>query len=50
MLILNPTTQLVVVNLYTIYEVSILTGFGDISDDKMLRNYGKTDGWKDGQM
>ena len=32
--IFNPTIQLVVVNLYTKYEVSILNGCGDISDEK----------------
>ena len=30
----NPTIQLVVVNLYTKYEVSILHGCGDIFDEK----------------
>ena len=32
--IFNPTIQLVVVNLYTIYEVSIFNGCGDIFDEK----------------
>ena len=32
--ICNPTTQLVVVDLYTKYEVSILNGCGDIFDEK----------------
>ena len=32
--IVNPTIQLVVVNLYTKYEVSILNGCGDIFDEK----------------
>ena len=32
--IFNPTIQLVVVNLYTKYEVSIFKGYGDIFDDK----------------
>ena len=32
--IFNPTIQLVVVNLYTKYEVSILNGCGDIFDEK----------------
>ena len=32
--IFNPTTQLVVVNLYTKFEVSILNGCGDIFDEK----------------
>ena len=32
--IINPTMQLVVVNLYTKYEVSILNGCGDTFDEK----------------
>ena len=32
--IFNPTIQLVVLNLYTKYEVSILNGCGDIFDEK----------------
>ena len=32
--IFNPMIQLVVVNLYTKYEVSILNGCGDIFDQK----------------
>ena len=32
--IFNPTMQLVVVNLYTKFEVSILNGCGDIFDKK----------------
>ena len=32
--IFNPTIHLVVVNLYTKYEVSILNGCGDIFDEK----------------
>ena len=43
MLICNRTIQLVVVDLYTKYEVSILNGCGDIFDEKVLRNYGTTD-------
>ena len=46
--ICNPTIQLVVVDLYTKYEVSILNGCGDIFDEKVLRNYGMTDGRTDG--
>ena len=42
--ICNPTIQLVVVDLYTKYEVSILNGCGDIFDEKVLWNYGRTDG------
>ena len=34
MLICNPTIQLVVANLYTKFEVSILNGCGDIYDEK----------------
>ena len=49
MLICNPTIQLVVVDLYTKYEVSILNGCGDILDEKVLQNYGRTDGRKDGR-
>ena len=32
--IFNPTIQLVIVNLYTRFEVSILNGCGDIFDEK----------------
>ena len=32
--IFNPTIQLVVLNLYTKFEVSILNGCGDIFDEK----------------
>ena len=46
--IFNPTIQLVHVDLYTKYEVSILNGCGDIFDEKVLRNYGRTDGRTDG--
>ena len=42
-LILNPTIQLAIVNLYTKYIVSILNRFADIFDEKVLRNYGRTD-------
>ena len=45
--ICNPTIQLVVVDLYTKYEVSILNGCGDIFDEKVLWNYGRTDGITD---
>ena len=48
--ICNPTIQLVVVDLYTKYEVSILNCCGDIFDEKELRNYGRTDGRNHGQM
>ena len=46
--IFNPTIQHVIVNLYTKFEVSILSGCGDIFDEKVLRNYGRTDGRTDG--
>ena len=46
--ICNPTIQLVVVDLYTKYEVFILNGCGDIFDEKVLRNYGRMDGRMDG--
>ena len=35
-LILYPTIQLVIVNLYTKYKVCILNSFGDIFDEKVL--------------
>ena len=35
-------------DLYTKYEVSILNGYGDMFDEKVLRNYGRTDGRTDG--
>ena len=47
--ICNPTIQLVVVDLHTKYEVSILNACGDIFDEKVLWNYGRTDGRKDGR-
>ena len=46
--IFNLTIQFVVVNLYTKFKVSILNGCGDIFDEKVLRNYGRTDGRTDG--
>ena len=51
--ICNPTIQLVVVDLYTKYEVSILNGCGDIFDEKCYgitegRTEGRTDGRTDG--
>ena len=45
--ICNPAIQLVVVDLYTKYEVSILNGCGDIFDEKVLRYYGRTVGTTD---
>ena len=47
--ICNPTIQLVIVNLFTKYEVSILNGCGDIFDEKVLRNYRRMDGRTDGK-
>ena len=47
--VLNPTIQLFVVYLYAKYEHSILNDYGDIFDEKMLRNYGRTDERKDGR-
>ena len=35
--IFNPTMQLVIVNLYTKFEVSILNSCGDISDENLER-------------
>ena len=46
-LILNLTIQLVIVNLYIKYEVSILNSFRDIFDENVLRNYGRTEGRTD---
>ena len=48
--VLFSTLQLVVVYLYTKYEHFNLNGSGDIFDEKVLQTYGRTDGWKDGQM
>ena len=41
--VLNLTIQLVIVYLYTKNEHFILNGSGDIYDEKVLRNYGRTD-------
>ena len=41
--ICDSTIQLVVVELFTKYEVSILNGCGNVFDEKVLRNYGRTD-------
>ena len=50
MFICNPTIQLVVVDLYTKYEVSILNGCGDIFDEKVLRiTEGRTEGRTEAQ-
>ena len=47
-LVCNPTIRLVILNLYTKYDVSSLQGCGEIFDEKVLRNYGRTDGRTDG--
>ena len=49
MLICNPTIQLVVMDLYTKYEVSVLNGCGDKSVTE-LRKDGRKDGRNHGQM
>ena len=49
-LICNPMIQHVIINLYTKYDFSSLHGCGEIFDEKVLRNYRKTDGRKDGRM
>ena len=48
--VLKPTIQLVIVYLYTKYEHFILNGSGDIFDEKVLQNYGRTDGQMEGRM
>ena len=40
--IFNPTIQLVIVNLYTKFKVSILNGCGDISDEKFGKKEKRT--------
>ena len=42
-LVCNPTIQHVVINLYTKYDSSSLQGCGEIFDEKVLWNYGRTD-------
>ena len=44
--IFNPTIQLVVVNLYSKFEVSILNGCGDIFDEKSGETEKRTNIWK----
>ena len=46
-LVCNPTIQHVIINLYTKYDSSSLHGCGEIFDEKVLRNYGRTDGQTD---
>ena len=45
----NPMIQHVIINMYTKYDFSSLLGCGGIFDEEMLRNYGRTDGRKDGR-
>ena len=47
-LVCNPTIQHVIIKLYTKYDSSSLQGCGEIFDEKVLRNYGRTDGRTDG--
>ena len=47
-LVCNPTIRYVIINLYTQYDSSSLQGCGEIFDEKVLRNYGRTDGRTDG--
>ena len=48
-LVCNPTIQHVIINLYTKYDFSTLQDCGEIFDEKVLRNYGRTEGQKDGR-
>ena len=48
-LVCNPMIQHVIINLYTKYDFSSLQGCGEIFDEKVLRNYGRTDGRTDGR-
>ena len=47
-LVCNPTKQHVIINLYSKYDSSSFQGCGEIFDEKVLRNYGRTDGRTDG--
>ena len=47
-LVCNPTIQHVIINLYTKYDSSSLQGCGEIFDEKVLKNYGRTNGRTDG--
>ena len=47
-LVCNPTIQHVIINMYTKYDSSSLQDCGEIFDEKVLRNYGRTDGRTDG--
>ena len=42
-LVCNPIIQHVIINLYTKYDSSSLQGCGEIFDEKVLRNNGRTD-------
>ena len=42
-LVCNPTIQHVIINMYTKYDSSSLQDCGEIFDEKVLRNYGRTD-------
>ena len=44
-LVCNPTMQHVIINLYTNYDFSSLQECGEIFDEKVLRNYGRTEWW-----
>ena len=48
-LVCNPTIHHVIINLYTKYDNSSFQGYGEIFDEKVLRNYGRTDGRNDGR-
>ena len=43
-LVCNHTIQHVIINPYTKYDSSCLQGCGEIFDEKVLRNYGRTEG------
>ena len=47
-LVCDPKIQQVIINLCTKYDFSCLQGCGEIFDEKVLRNYGRTDGRTDG--
>ena len=44
--ICNPTIQLVIANMYTKFEVSILNGCGDIFDENSGETEKRTNIWK----
>ena len=43
-LVCNPTIQHVIINLCTKYDSSSLQSCGEIFDEKVLQNHGRTDG------